>query len=210
MRGRGKRFDSAQGHQGTQLDGTSDCLRSSRLWVRIPPCPTSAVLAEFLPMSTVRKFRGPPSLGFIIHSSVKQAMPRRDYQKQLAYQRAWYKRNRGYAQLRIRTREFQVDLIIHGVKSETGCTRCTEKDVRCLEFHHHDPAGKDFRLANASTEGVSLERLFSEMEKCEVLCANCHLKEHRIRFYDRAIFRSPARRQSTIGTPPRSPAALAE
>jgi ribosomal protein S21 len=26
--------------------------------------------------------------------------------------------------------------------------------------------------------GVSLKRLKAEIEKCEVLCANCHAKEH--------------------------------
>ena len=55
-----------------------------------------------------------------------------------------------------------------------GCAICGEKDVCCLDFHHlHD---KEFDISNATN--VSKERLYTELEKCIVLCANCHRKLH--------------------------------
>jgi len=52
-----------------------------------------------------------------------------------------------------------------------GYDRC----VRALEFHHVDPARKEFGVA---LRGVSrsLERARSEASKCVLLCSNCHVE----------------------------------
>lgn len=57
------------------------------------------------------------------------------------------------------------------------CSRCGYK--RCqdaLEFHHAD-GGKDFGI---SQDGLtrSWERVRNEIEKCILICANCHREEH--------------------------------
>ncbi|MEX1140742.1 MAG: HNH endonuclease signature motif containing protein [Thermoleophilaceae bacterium] len=45
--------------------------------------------------------------------------------------------------------------------------------VGALEFHHRDPATKEFSLGH---QGVtrSLEKARAEAAKCVLLCANCH------------------------------------
>jgi hypothetical protein len=57
-----------------------------------------------------------------------------------------------------------------------GCASCPETDPRCLDFHHRDPATKDFAVANAVGLGVGWKRLKEEIAKCEVICSNCHRK----------------------------------
>lgn len=57
------------------------------------------------------------------------------------------------------------------------CSRCPEKDKRCLDFHHTDPSKKDETISRLIRAG-SKKRLEEEMKKCIVLCANCHRKEH--------------------------------
>jgi hypothetical protein len=47
-----------------------------------------------------------------------------------------------------------------------------------LQFHHRNPREKDFTISNACSWGWSIERILKEMEKCDVLCANCHAKRH--------------------------------
>ena len=61
--------------------------------------------------------------------------------------------------------------------AERGCKLCGMRDVRCLEFHHRDPAAKSFHVQGH----WSLDRqlLATEIEKCDVLCANCHRIHHR-------------------------------
>ena len=59
-----------------------------------------------------------------------------------------------------------------------GCTRCPEKDLACLDFHHRD--GKKNKLGNlGKIRSYSDKRILAEIAKCDVLCANCHRKHHR-------------------------------
>ncbi len=64
------------------------------------------------------------------------------------------------------------------LKEDLGCSACSEKDPRCLEFHHQDPKSKKF---NVTSHGCRTGSLDEEVKKCIVLCANCHAKLH----YDR-------------------------
>lgn len=56
------------------------------------------------------------------------------------------------------------------------CISCGESDPRILEFHHRDAAQKDKDVAKMVGEGLSVGRLQREMDKCDVLCSNCHRK----------------------------------
>lgn len=57
---------------------------------------------------------------------------------------------------------------------ELGCGRCPESDMRALLFHHINPKEKKFAISGRNTSGI--EMLIKEIEKCELICANCHLK----------------------------------
>lgn len=51
------------------------------------------------------------------------------------------------------------------------------KCKRALSFHHKDPSKKDFGL---STRGLtrSWEKTKLEIDKCILVCANCHMEIH--------------------------------
>lgn len=58
------------------------------------------------------------------------------------------------------------------------CEKCGfNKCNSALEFHHLDPKEKDF---NISTKGGSelTEEIKAELDKCKLLCSNCHSEEH--------------------------------
>lgn len=59
---------------------------------------------------------------------------------------------------------------------KTACA-CGESDPNCLDFHHKDPSQKDANLSVAIAHW-GIERLQLEMEKCEIICSNCHRKLH--------------------------------
>lgn len=46
-----------------------------------------------------------------------------------------------------------------------------------FEFHHTDPSQKDFAISK-SGYCRSLDAVKAELEKCIMLCANCHRIEH--------------------------------
>ena len=58
------------------------------------------------------------------------------------------------------------------------CERCGySKCIEALEFHHANPSGKDFSISdNGYTRGWSKVR--EELDKCILLCANCHREIH--------------------------------
>ena len=58
------------------------------------------------------------------------------------------------------------------------CARCGyAKYKEVLEFHHRDPTQKKFSIAMKG-HCRSWERVKAEIEKCDLLCANCHRENH--------------------------------
>lgn len=58
-----------------------------------------------------------------------------------------------------------------------GCQRCGyNKCIRALEFHHTDPTQKDYGISNYGV--LSWEKVKIELDKCILVCANCHREIH--------------------------------
>ena len=59
------------------------------------------------------------------------------------------------------------------------CNTCGwNENPYILEFHHHDK-NKEFTISNVMN--LSWDKMRHEMEKCTLLCANCHRIEHETR-----------------------------
>jgi hypothetical protein len=57
------------------------------------------------------------------------------------------------------------------------CERCEYcKSKRALTFHHVDPSQKEFQLSGMHTR--SWEVIKQELDKCLLLCFNCHMEVH--------------------------------
>lgn len=63
-------------------------------------------------------------------------------------------------------------------RTSGGCVRCAEDDPACLDFHHVEADRKEMTVSSMISYGYSKKRLLGEIEKCEILCANCHRKQH--------------------------------
>lgn len=63
------------------------------------------------------------------------------------------------------------------VKYKGGsCVKCGyNKCINALQFHHLDPSEKDFQISGKS---YSFERMKEEVDKCILVCANCHIEIH--------------------------------
>lgn len=58
------------------------------------------------------------------------------------------------------------------------CVRCAYiKCVDALEFHHKDPTQKDFNIAYRGLT-KKFETVKAELDKCMLVCANCHREIH--------------------------------
>lgn len=57
-----------------------------------------------------------------------------------------------------------------------SCSKCGyNKCLAALDFHHLDPKQKDKEYINFR---FTFEKMKSELDKCILLCANCHREEH--------------------------------
>jgi len=50
-----------------------------------------------------------------------------------------------------------------------------DKCIGALHFHHKNPKEKDFTIGGKS---ISLEKLKTEVDKCVLVCSNCHSEIH--------------------------------
>ena len=85
------------------------------------------------------------------------------------------KRDGGSAKPAVRAREVKAKAVAYkgGCCSVCGYDRC----LRALEFHHVDPSSKDFTISNM-TATWRWDMIQAELDKCVLLCANCHREEH--------------------------------
>lgn len=100
---------------------------------------------------------------------------------------AWHAENRAHHNALIAKRNVRVLEDNHRrlfeVKLERGCADCGERDPTVLEFDH-------LRDKKAVVSGLlrytpSWNRMLEEIDKCEVVCANCHARRTARRANDR-------------------------
>ena len=60
------------------------------------------------------------------------------------------------------------------IKSQCGCAICGERKVKKLAFHHVEPLTKKFNIGNRHHKGASSNTVQKELEKCVVVCKDCH------------------------------------
>lgn len=60
------------------------------------------------------------------------------------------------------------------------CERCGySRYLGALEFHHKDPSEKEFTIGSVKNKSIS-DEIKSELDKCMLVCANCHRELHGI------------------------------
>lgn len=78
-----------------------------------------------------------------------------------------------YQEIKKLRKQYKIDLVEYkgGSCENCGYNKCIE----ALEFHHTDPNKKDFSISN---NFKSMEKMKNEVDKCILLCSNCHREEH--------------------------------
>ena len=63
------------------------------------------------------------------------------------------------------------------------CLRCGyDRSIVAIEFHHSDPNKKERLVSDlvrtVSPWGINKHKVLEEVDKCEIICSNCHQEEH--------------------------------
>lgn len=80
------------------------------------------------------------------------------------------KANERVAQRRLRNQKWMVKYMLN-----KSCKSCGVSDPRVLTFNHLDRGTKFANVADLVSRGSKIEHLESEVNKCEILCHNCHM-----------------------------------
>ena len=109
-------------------------------------------------------------------------MPYKDREKRAAYAKeygaSWYQKHKDKVIERKRQRQREILDWFRRYKSTLKCVDCGIKHPAVLCFHHRDPKNKDFTISDDILRVTSIKRLRNEIEKCDVVCMNCHAKRH--------------------------------
>lgn len=106
-------------------------------------------------------------------------MPYKDLEKRKECQKRYYQRNKDSFKNRHSKRKKYLRNFVNKIKAEKGCFICQEKRYQCLDFHHTNPSDKKFGIAKGVNHYMyGKKELKKEIDKCIVLCANCHRVEH--------------------------------
>lgn len=71
-----------------------------------------------------------------------------------------------------------------------GCSQCDEKRFWCIDFHHLNASEKDYAISDLLSFG-SIHKIVKELNKCVMLCKNCHADTHFKMKYTGVPERSP-------------------
>jgi hypothetical protein len=108
-------------------------------------------------------------------------MPYKDPEVRKAYHkeksRKHYEKNRDELLGKATTRRKLLREKWHIFKLTLKCTTCGFAHPAALDFHHEDPSKKEAHIHRLLQNGLS-SKLKKELEKCIVLCSNCHRIHH--------------------------------
>ena len=97
------------------------------------------------------------------------------------YIRDHYKRNRQYYLNKANKRNLKIKISVNGYVwtylSSHQCIDCGENDPLVLEFDHRDRLVKKGEISRIIRNGGTLEKVISEILKCDIRCANCHRRK---------------------------------
>ena len=105
-------------------------------------------------------------------------MPFKEAETRRAYRRKWYRINAKSAVQIVKERKLRIKKWFRDYKKDLKCSRCSETHPAVIDFHHRDKSEKDDDIAYFVANGYSTKSIMKEIDKCEVLCANCHRKLH--------------------------------
>jgi len=99
-----------------------------------------------------------------------------DQAKHIAVVKRWREDNKEYVRAYKRRKYHETYARVQKLKADRGCARCPERHPAALDFHHESDDKE--KAVSQMINKCGWEKLMVEIDKCTVLCANCHRKHH--------------------------------
>ena len=105
-------------------------------------------------------------------------MPYKDPERRRAKARELYKANPAPSIARAAKTKRRMLAEFAAFKATLSCTKCGENHPATLDFHHHTPHPDNIKINDLVRSGRVNFAIKEIMQKCIVLCSNCHRKHH--------------------------------
>src|SRR3989344_7382256 len=103
-------------------------------------------------------------------------MPYKNPEERRKWAKRWYVQHKVFIKTQVKNRKKSLWKWISDHKKSLKCSVCSENHPATLDFHHM--GNKEFTIKYMVSNGYSPNRIKKEMDKCTVLCSNCHRKLH--------------------------------
>ncbi len=134
-------------------------------------------IAESILSRWLREYREWGESAFLAKESEKKTQ---EYlERKRAWDRSYYQRHKIKRKAAAAESKYRLYEYLQRIKAQARCKYCGENHPVVLQFHHRDPKEKEFDVSQfVYHQKEGLVRLEAEIAKCDILCANCHLKHH--------------------------------
>lgn len=162
------------GHYSRVADWQSSALLMRDMWVRIPPCEPFEFDSRFEPCYTTSMTELRQKILELHNAGVSY----NEISRELGCAKSTISYHVGQGQkaktnLRGRNSKGKKRQYIAKIKSETPCADCkVNYPSHVMDFDHIN--GDKENTISVMVHNCSWEDLLQEIEKCEVVCANCH------------------------------------
>lgn len=96
---------------------------------------------------------------------------------QASYRKKHYEQNKAYYIEKAKKWKAEFNKWFDSIKIGLSCELCGEDRHWVLDFHHNDPSKKESSVAKLK-ERCNKKKVLEEIERCTVLCSNCHRDLH--------------------------------
>lgn len=104
-------------------------------------------------------------------------MPYKDVQKRRDAVNRHYRNNKEYYKAKAKkakaSQRLSLRKLIFDFKA-VPCMDCGQRYPTYVMQFDHVSGNKEFDIANAVSNGLSTKKVIEEINKCEIVCANCH------------------------------------
>jgi hypothetical protein len=98
--------------------------------------------------------------------------------KQAGYSKTYYEKNRELVISKINAKKKIHKAWFVNYKKQLACVTCGHNHPAALDFHHVEQKKSNRKVHKLVSDGNTKKRILEEIDKCVVLCSNCHRVHH--------------------------------
>ena len=98
--------------------------------------------------------------------------------RQVVYSKTYYEKNKKDVIQKINTKKKIHKAWFVNYKKQLACVTCGHNHPAALDFHHVEQKKSNRKVHKLVSDGNTKKRILEEIDKCVVLCSNCHRTYH--------------------------------